>query len=48
MRENDDLTVAEAANALGTSPQTVRALLRTGELSGRKSEWGSRYVWIAS
>lgn len=44
----DDLTVPEAAAALGTSPQTVRALLRKGELRGRKTPWGNRYVWVAS
>jgi uncharacterized protein len=44
----DDLTVAEAAAALGTSPQTVRKLLRDGELSGRKQAWGSRFVWVPS
>jgi uncharacterized protein len=44
----DDLTVGETADALGTSPQTVRALLRTGELRGRKQQWGSRYVWVPS
>jgi excisionase family DNA binding protein len=44
----DDLTVNEAAEALGTSPQTVRALLRKGELPGRKQPWGSRYVWVLS
>src|SRR5262245_46657603 len=43
-----DLTVAETAAALGTSPQTVRALLRTGELRGQKRAWGSRYVWEIS
>jgi uncharacterized protein len=44
----EDLTVDEAANALGTSPQTVRTLLRKGELRGRKQPWGSRYVWVPS
>jgi uncharacterized membrane protein (UPF0182 family) len=44
----DDLTVAEAADTLGTSPQTVRALLRKGELRGRKQPWGSRFVWVPS
>src|SRR3954453_9206049 len=44
----DDLTVDEAAAALGTSPQTVRKLLRDGELSGRKQAWGSRFVWFPS
>jgi len=44
----DDLTVGETAAALGTSPQTVRALLRTGELRGRKRAWGRRYVWVPS
>ena len=44
----DDLSVNEAAEALGTTPQTVRALLRSGELRGRKRPWGSRYVWVAS
>jgi len=44
----DDLTVGETAAALGTSPQTVRTLLRTGELRGRKEQWGHRYVWVPS
>ena len=44
----EELTVAEAAERLGTSPQTVRSLLRKGELSGRKRDWGSRYVWVVS
>ncbi len=44
----DDLTVTEAAEALGTSRQTVRALLRKGELHGRKQAWGNRYVWVLS
>src|SRR6185295_362238 len=44
----DDMTVAEAAGALGTSPQTVRKLLRDGELTGRKQAWGSRFVWFPS
>ncbi|MGD9960151.1 UPF0182 family protein [Nocardioides sp.] len=43
-----DLSVAEAAEALGVSPQTVRTLLRKGELRGHKREWGSRYVWEVS
>ena len=42
------LTVAEAAAALGTSPQTVRALLRKGQLRGEQRPWGSRYVWEVS
>src|SRR3954468_316673 len=36
---SDDLTVAEAADALGTTPQTVRRLLRHGELRGRRQPW---------
>ena len=44
----DDLTVAEAAEALGASRQTVRTLLRTGELKGRREPWGRRYVWVPS
>src|ERR1700754_3673066 len=44
----DDLTVAEAAAALGTTPQTVRKLLRDGELSGRRQAWGKRFVWVPS
>jgi uncharacterized protein len=48
MGEGDDLTVTEAAEALGTSPQTVRTLLRNGELRGRKRPWGTRYVWVPS
>ena len=47
MRE-DDLTVGEAADALGTSPQTIRALLRKGDLQGQKRAWGTRYVWVPS
>ena len=43
--ERGDLSVAEAAKTLGTSPQTVRTLLRNGELRGRKRAWGSRSVW---
>src|SRR4051812_2013795 len=45
---SDDLTVAEAADALGTSPQTVRRLLRDGELRGRRQSWGNRFVWVPS
>jgi uncharacterized protein len=45
---DDALTVAEAATALGTSPQTVRTLLRKGELRGRKRPVGARYVWEVS
>jgi uncharacterized membrane protein (UPF0182 family) len=41
-------TVANAAEALGTSPQTVRTLLRKGELAGRKRAWGDRYLWEVS
>jgi uncharacterized membrane protein (UPF0182 family) len=44
----DDLTVAEAAEAIGTSPQTIRALLRKGELRGRKQALGKRMVWVPS
>ena len=42
------LTVAETAAALGTSPQTVRTMLRQGALRGQKKAWGSRYVWEVS
>ena len=48
LKMRDDLTVGETADALGTSPQTVRTLLRTGELRGRKQRWGNRYVWVPS
>src|SRR6185503_3074208 len=44
----DDLTVDEAADALGTTPQTVRTLLRKGQLHGRKQPWGSRFIWVPS
>jgi excisionase family DNA binding protein len=44
----DDLTVAEAAEALGTSVQTVRALLRKGELAGRQEPRGTRHTWVTS
>ena len=40
--------MAEAADALGTSPQTVRRLLRNGELRGRRQPWGDRFVWVPS
>lgn len=43
-----DLTVAEAALALGTSPQTIRTMLRKGQLQGTKRPWGTRYVWEVS
>ena len=42
------LTVSEVADALGTSPQTVRAMLRKGQLRGEQRPWGSRYVWEVS
>ena len=45
---SDDITVTQAADALGTSPQTVRTLLRNGELRGRKQARGKRYVWVPS
>jgi uncharacterized membrane protein (UPF0182 family) len=45
---SDDVTVTEAADALGTSPQTVRTLLRNGELRGRKQPRGRRLVWVPS
>jgi uncharacterized membrane protein (UPF0182 family) len=45
---SDDLTVSEAADAIGTSPQTIRTMLRNGELRGRKEAWGKRFVWVAS
>src|SRR6476469_7083717 len=45
---SDDLTVAEAADALGTSPQTVRRLLREGKVRGRREPWGNRFVWVPS
>lgn len=38
--------MAEAAEVLGTSPQTVRTLLRKGELRGHKRAWGAREVWV--
>ena len=41
-----EFSVAEAAEALGTSPQTVRTLLRKGELRGEQRPWGSRFVWV--
>ena len=40
--------MAEAADALGASPQTVRRLLRDGELRGRRQPWGNRFVWVPS
>src|SRR4051794_16990255 len=44
----EDLTVPEAAEALGTSPQTVRTLLRKGQLQGERHPWGNRFVWKIS
>ena len=46
--EEDHLSVSDAAAALGTSPQTVRALLRKGQLRGAQRPWGSRFVWEVS
>src|SRR5262245_48577247 len=45
---SDDLTVAEAAEAIGASPQTIRALLRKGELRGRRQALGKRFIWVPS
>jgi uncharacterized membrane protein (UPF0182 family) len=42
------LSVDDAAEALGTSAQTVRTMLRKGELRGERRPWGSRYVWHVS
>jgi len=44
----EDLSVTEAAEVLGTSPQTVRTLLRKGQLRGERYPWGSRFVWKVS
>src|SRR4051794_15179636 len=44
----EDLSVSEAAEALGTSVQTVRTLLRKGQLRGERHPWGSRFVWKIS
>ncbi|WP_162529878.1 UPF0182 family protein [Nocardioides caldifontis] len=41
-----ELSVAEVADALGTSAQTVRTLLRKGELGGERRPWGARSVWV--
>ena len=38
--------MAETAEVLGTSPQTVRTLLRKGELRGHKRAWGAREIWV--
>jgi excisionase family DNA binding protein len=42
------VTVAEAARLLGTSPQTMRTLLRKGELPGRKRPEGGHDRWDVS
>src|SRR4051812_8614798 len=41
-----EVSVAEAAVLLGTSPQSVRTMLRSGELAGEKRAVGSRFVWV--
>jgi chromosome segregation ATPase len=40
---SDELTVSEAAQALGTSGQTIRTLLGDGTLTGRR---GPRNAWL--
>lgn len=39
------MTVTETAEVLSTSRQTVRTLLRSGELHGRKLPRGTRFEW---
>jgi excisionase family DNA binding protein len=41
----DVITVAEAAEALGTTPPTVRKLLGAGKLTGGKETHRSRFHW---
>src|SRR3954452_18372284 len=40
MSGEGDLTVAQASEALGTSPQTLRTMLRKGQLRGEQQPWG--------
>jgi hypothetical protein len=42
---SDAIRTSKAAGLLGTSAVTVRSLLKTGELSGRKRALGKREVW---
>lgn len=42
---SDEISVAEAARRLGASPPTIRGLLDSGRLSGRRKPRGSRFVW---
>lgn len=41
-----ELSVAEAALALGTSARTVRAMLRSGTLTGASWSSGSQVTWV--
>lgn len=42
----DDVSTAEAARRLTTTPPTIRGLLASGELSGRKVARGTRFAWL--
>jgi hypothetical protein len=42
----DGVSTAEAARLLSTTPPTVRGLLESGDLHGRKINRGSRFAWV--
>ncbi len=41
-----DVSTAEAARLLNTTPPTIRTLLLRGELKGRRVTRGSRFAWL--
>lgn len=43
-----ELTIKEAAAALGVSQDTIRRRLKAGEIEGRKEEMGSGYRWVVT
>src|SRR4051794_30107636 len=42
----DSMSVADAAERLGTSVVTVRTLIGSGRLVAKKEPWGRRFRWL--
>lgn len=45
---SDYVGVEEGARLSGLHPNTIRRLLRAGELRGRKARWRGRTRWMVS
>lgn len=45
---SDDISTADAARRLNTTPPTVRRLLERGDLTGRQEARGGRFSWRVS